>query len=117
MTSDSLSTAEASAVAAELDMRPSIADLEAIAVEFGIRDGMLDAAIEELAHEWAANRFNDGDLPELEFWHAYDQLHDEADENASSLNDGGVLVQLQVLSEGCTRDALRSLLRDLLTPA
>ncbi|MFD3422091.1 hypothetical protein [Streptomyces decoyicus] len=95
----------------------SIADLSAIAVEFGIRDGMLDAAVEEIAHEWAASRFNNGDLPELDFWDAHEQLHDEASENASSLNNRGVLAQLQTLSEGCTRAALCSLLRDILTSA
>ncbi|MEW2434240.1 hypothetical protein AB0952_08665 [Streptomyces caniferus] len=94
-----------------------IADLSAITVEFGIREGMLDAAVEELAHQWAADRFNNGALPELDFWDAHEQLHDEADETAASLNNSGVLVQLQVLSEGGTRAALCSLLHDLLTPA
>ncbi|MFH0246396.1 hypothetical protein ACGRHY_29145 [Streptomyces sp. HK10] len=93
------------------------AELESIASEFGIREGMLNAAVEEDAHERAADRFNGGALAELDFWDAYDRLHDEADAQASRVNDSGVTAQLAFLAEDCTRNALRALLHDLITPA
>ncbi|WP_431983815.1 hypothetical protein [Streptomyces qinglanensis] len=92
-------------------------DLETLAEEFGIHEGMLDAVVEEDAHERAADRFNGGALPELDFWDAYDQVHDAADAQASRINRAGVTAQLKFLSEDCTRAALRSLLRDILAPA
>lgn len=96
---------------------PTRAELDAMAAQFGISDGMLDAAVEEAAHELAADRFNSGALPDLDFWDAHDQVHDDADAQASRINSDGVTAQLEFLSEGCTRTALYTLLRDLLTPS
>lgn len=92
-------------------------EFSAITDEFTIEDGMLDSAVEESAHELAAARLNGGALPELDFWDAHDRLHDDADAQASRINGEGIHAQLAFLSEGCSRDALRALLRDLITPA
>ncbi|MFJ1742451.1 hypothetical protein ACIOG4_27730 [Streptomyces microflavus] len=92
-------------------------EFAAIEREFTVEGAALDSAVEEGAHELAAARLNDGELPELDFWDAHDRLHDDADAQASRINGEGVHAQLSFLSEGCGRDALRALLRDLLTPA
>ncbi|MFI7089506.1 hypothetical protein ACIBUR_38710 [Streptomyces anulatus] len=91
--------------------------IAAIAKEFAVEDGMLDSAVEECTHGLAAARVNGGALPELNFWDAHNRLHDDADAQASRINHDGTFAQLAFLSEGRDSDALRALLRNLLTPA
>ncbi|MFF4205535.1 hypothetical protein ACFYZ8_33355 [Streptomyces sp. NPDC001668] len=98
-------------------MHPTVteAELEAIATEFALQEGDLDEEVEDRAHDRAADAFNNGARPELDFWDAHDAVHDDADQLASRINTAGVTAQLAYLTEGCTPDEVRARLRR--TPA
>jgi hypothetical protein len=92
-------------------------EAEALVAEFGIGEGDLDEAVYDAANEYGADEYNDGAHPELSEDDAYDEVHDAADERASSVNNHGVTAQVQFLGDFCgTVEALRSLLRDRTSP-
>ncbi|MGW4087024.1 hypothetical protein ACWEGS_28730 [Streptomyces sp. NPDC004822] len=90
---------------------------DALVDEFGIGEGDLDEAVYEAANEDAADEYNGGAHPELDDDDAYEEVHDEADLRASSVNNQGATAQVQFLADFCgTVEALRSLLGDLMSP-
>lgn len=88
--------------------------LDALAEELGVGEGDLDEAVLEAVHDKAADAYNSGAYSELGDEDAHDQVHDDADERASSIN-ASVTDQLAFLAGGCASEQdLRSLLADLL---
>ncbi|MYZ33744.1 MULTISPECIES: hypothetical protein [unclassified Streptomyces] len=89
--------------------------LDALAEELGVDEGDLDEAVLEAVHDKAADAYNNGAYCELGDEDAHDQVHDDADERASSIN-ASVTDQLAFLAGGCASEQdLRSLLANLLT--
>ncbi|GHH31441.1 hypothetical protein [Streptomyces rubradiris] len=92
-------------------------DAEALVAEFGIGEGDLDEAVYDAANEDGADEYNGGAHPELSDDDAYKEVHNAADVRASSVNNQGATAQVQFLAEFCgTVEALRSLLRDVMSP-
>ncbi|MEV8334306.1 hypothetical protein [Streptomyces niveus] len=88
--------------------------LDALVEELGIAPGALDEAVLEAIHDNAADAYNNGAHAELGDEDAHDQVHDDADKRASSIN-ASVTDQLAFLAGGCAGEQdLRSLLADLL---
>lgn len=88
--------------------------LDALAEELGVGAGDLDEAVREAVHDQAADAYNNGAYSELGDEDAHDQVHDDADRRASSIN-ASVSDQLAFLSGSCASEQdLRSLLTDLL---
>lgn len=76
------------------------ADLDALrtlAAQLGLTDSDLDDTVYELTNSGAAERYNDGALPDLDDDDAYNELHDTADAEASDINNGGLHSQLAYL--------------------
>lgn len=89
--------------------------LAAIAAEVGIKDGDLDDAIREAAHEEAADAYNGGAHPELDDDRAHRAEHADAEQRAVKINNAGLDAQLAYLYAQCASEAaFRSLLVDLL---
>lgn len=88
--------------------------LDALADELGITEGDLNEAVLDAAHDEAADAYNGGAYPELGDDDAHRQVHDDADQRASSINVS-VADQLEYLAAGClSEQSLHSLLADLL---
>lgn len=102
-----------SADAADLAAAPADAPLRllAIAAELGVREGQLDAAVTEAAHDAAADAYNCGTFTERDEI-AHQWLHGEANVTASKINHQGLESQLVYLfgspaiSERAARAAL-----------
>ncbi|MFJ5218785.1 hypothetical protein ACIP98_29205 [Streptomyces sp. NPDC088354] len=89
--------------------------LAAIAAEVGVKDGDLDDAIREAAHEEAADAYNGGARPELDDDGAHRAVHADAERRAADINNAGLGAQLGFLYAQCASEAaFRSLLTDLL---
>ncbi|MFI8206664.1 hypothetical protein [Streptomyces sp. NPDC085937] len=104
---------------AEEEHAPVVSDEEAdsLVAEFGIGEGDLDEVVYEAANEDGADEYNGGAHPELSDDDAYEEVHDEADARASSVNNQGAAAQVQFLAEFCgTVEGLRSLLGDVMSP-
>ncbi|MFF4933192.1 hypothetical protein ACFY2H_30540 [Streptomyces griseofuscus] len=88
--------------------------LDALAEELGVDEGALDEVVLEAVHDKAADAYNNGAYGELGDEDAHDQVHNDADKRASSIN-ASVTDQLAFLAGGCASEQdLRSLLADLL---
>lgn len=93
-----------------------VADLVDTADSLNLCSRDLDDSIYEVANAYAAARYNDGDLSDLDDDDAYAAVHDDADREASAINNGDLPSQLRFLAEQwgleVTVDHLRSLDRD-----
>jgi hypothetical protein len=91
----------------------AVARLVALAEGLGLISEDLDEFVYESTNEVAASRVNEGDFPEDEDWYkAYARLHDEADKQASKINDGDMEGQLAYLLERSSEEGLALLMRD-----
>lgn len=88
------------------------AEIDEITREFSLTEDDLDELVHDACSNTASNKVN-GDRDGLDFWDAYDQFHDDAEQRASNINNSGTSGQLRFLAAFYgTTQALRSLLQD-----
>lgn len=88
-------------------------NLNEISSKLAFAEVGLDEVIYEACHEVASQKVNNGEYDGDDFWAGHEQLHCEADDLASEINEEGLARQIEFLAEGCrSKDELLSLLRD-----
>jgi len=75
-----------------------LADLRGYAASRHVTAADLDEVVYELANSGAANAYNNGAEPGLDDDAAHEQLHDQADSAASTINNSGLTGQLRYLA-------------------
>jgi hypothetical protein len=100
--------------AAETETDAALDRLESLVGQLGLTDvDHLDELVYDTLNADASEQVNTGARPELDFLAAFDELHDDADERASRINNQGVHAQLAVLLAAHGETALTALLRDI----
>lgn len=96
------------------DTEAALDRLDELAVQLGITaEDHLDELVYDALNSDAADQVNTGTLPDLDVLTAFDELHDDADQRASRINNQGVRAQLAVLLDAHGEPALTALLREL----
>lgn len=96
------------------DENGAVERLVRLAEELGVIYWSLDPYVYDMANDIAADRVNANDFPENEeYWAAYNRLHNEADEIAADVNNGGIEAQLTYLLRGNSEKSLEGILRNI----
>jgi hypothetical protein len=88
----------------------AVARLLERAQELGLDELALDLLVYDATNEVAADRVNGGDWDDPTWDDAYERLHDEADKEASGINNNGLAAQLAYLLDGYGETELAAML-------
>lgn len=79
--------------------------------ELGLTETDVDELVYEMVHRGASSAYNNGAHPELGDLDAFDAVHDDADEQASAINNRGLEAQVAALVKAFGEQAVERLLR------
>ncbi|MFE9424169.1 hypothetical protein ACFYNO_14520 [Kitasatospora sp. NPDC006697] len=87
------------------------AALVRLARELRLTETDVDELVYEMVHRGASGAYNNGARPELSDLDAFDAVHDDADEQASAICNGGLEAQVAALVEGFGEQEVERMLR------
>ncbi|MER5356480.1 hypothetical protein ABT093_39945 [Kitasatospora sp. NPDC002551] len=88
------------------------AGLVRLARGLGLTETDVDELVYEMVHRGASSAYNNGAHPELGDLDAFDAVHDDADEQASAINNRGLEAQVAALVGAFGEQAVERMLRD-----
>lgn len=88
------------------------AGLVRLARGLGLTETDVDELVYEMVHRGASSAYNNGAHPELGDLDAFDAVHDDADEQASAINNRGLEAQVAALVGAFGEQAVEQMLRD-----
>jgi hypothetical protein len=81
------------------EVQGAVAALVRLAGELGATEADVDELVYDTVHRGASDAYNSGERPELSDSDAFDAVHDDADERASTTSNGGLADQITALVE------------------
>ncbi|MFB7865405.1 hypothetical protein [Streptomyces sp. NPDC056069] len=88
------------------------AALARLAGELGLAETDVGELVYEMVHRGSSGAYNNGAHPELGDLDAFDAVHDDADEQASAINNRGLESQLAALVGAFGEQQVERMLRD-----
>ncbi|WP_158834581.1 hypothetical protein [Streptomyces sp. NRRL S-350] len=88
------------------------AELVRLAHELGLTETDVDELVYEMVHRGASSAYNNGAHPVLGDLDAFDAVHDDADEQASAINNRGLEAQIAALFGAFGEQQVERMLRD-----
>ncbi len=84
-----------------------------LAEDLGLSEIDVDELVYDMVHRGASSAYNNGAYPDLGDLEAFDAVHDDADEEASRINNGGLDTQLGALAKAFGIETTERLMREI----